>query len=755
MPAKFRLTHIPVDALALITEWLSGHCIARLWFTGDSMLHTQFSRGGVRRIEVKVRGAYDSTIRVPLLSELSNLDTLIVSPRSTTVLQFKHAVFDLSVVPKSLRWLRIRIPISVRTFSKTPTGRVEYYDWKEIMPNLIGLDLTEAELCLYEEMGPLMPQGLRHLHFSSNGTVDQALLDALPLNNLEELTVRNNGRSAPRMPAEESITLPSELKKVVWTHPWQSLKSLPPTISELVLGMPYSFNGNRQYYLDSMPTHTLPLWRRIAATESLKSLEVHLNHVVIVSFGAGIPYVMDPPQFFSVLPKNLTSLVINYSPWKSDLEARLITMDCVTALPSTLLHLTLAGFDFPLSLLTLLPCDNLKTLEIYERAQPGSMGEGDQVTPGDRYRVGRRRIPTEFYNPRDHRYNNSISIGEALYNLYFPCTQAAGKQAAVAAPSAEVIFLLLGASPDEQGITPEEAQTRRDHRKLLSELTPDIVSQLPRSLAVLHLPQADLHLLETLGPHSWPPALGIVSCGKVPLSYISQIPRSVFDLDCEFVHSKRSAAKSSEPVGVETQLLPPLLYRLRCSLPSISDLNTSLVLPNSIAKLDIAFQDVEAPSSFSQGWSDFLPPHLLSLSVFGVGTLFSELWLDHLPAETLRDLEIDVQALGPETGRNKRQSPFTSWKSLPRNLTNFTLRINTLLNFNIVKDLPTTLENLTLKCSGTTCVYSIEHPEWIPSLPPRLRNMTLPLKAAKQKSIVPNLLAEHAIDLNWFEEKTA
>lgn len=210
-PTSFRLTHVPVETLALVAEWLTGDCIALLWFSGDKQLHRQFQRGGVRSITIKLRRISRAMIRVPLLAELTCLETLVVSPRNPIKVDYEHAAFDLSLLPRLLTSLTFKIRLSIRSFTKSMTGRVEYADWKEYLPNLKKLDFSEANVPLYKENCPNMPQHLRV--FKTSATLEPELLDALPLAEIEELQVSGGmDRATP----EESVTLPLTLKSLVW-----------------------------------------------------------------------------------------------------------------------------------------------------------------------------------------------------------------------------------------------------------------------------------------------------------------------------------------------------------------------------------------------------------------------------------------------------------------------------------------------------------------------------------------------------------
>lgn len=777
---SFRLTHVPFSTLALVTEWLTGHTVARLWFTGDRNLHRQMERGGVKRIEVKVRWSLDVRIRVPLLSYLTNLETLIISASNSCDPQNElvTTTFDLSVIPASLKVLRIRIPISIRTFAKSPIGRVEYYDWKELMPNLEVFDFSKASVGLYADMCRFMPQRLKSFAFSQSGLVDQEFFDFLPTLYLEELCL-HNGTITPPVSAAESIILPRELLKLTWTFPWSQLGPLPSSLQELVLSLPQSYAQRANYYvmpMDDDTSHKLhlqPLWQRASGMPSIKRLALHANLSGNFSTFGNTPGLrsVNPHGVFTTLPPALTSLTVNYTP-SDHTWAKLMDMDCFAHLPATLNELILAGFEAPLQHLAIMPCEGLKRLAIYSKGQPAhGKSLGQLVEPGARFRIGRRQVPEPFVDPEDSRYNNVIDIGRETFEYFFPTkgrtTTATkkgrrGPNAANAPAMNPGMLFLLDQYDDEADLYGQDLIDRQEQKISFADFTPQIVSSLPRTLTSLDLPHVKLQSLETLGPHTWPAQLLHLCVGEVPISYAPLLPRSIHSLDCVFVVSDLKLGHGHETRGESrmdlseseqsTSSLPPYLHRLRCTIPSVTYLKSSLKLPKRITELDLTLQDLTVPEEgFDEEWTRDLPPELRSLAIFGIGAFFSRKAMLKLPQETLQELEMDIFSLGPESGRQKRTSPLGSWSSLPPHLTHFTIRINSLLDFNVMQGLPTRLECLKIEAPGTSTVFSIEHPEWISELPPRLRFITVPLKVPNQRNSVPNLLRSHAIDLEWFE----
>ena len=830
---NFRLNHVPFHTLSLVTEWLSGHCIARLWFTGDKTLHHQFQRGGVKRFHVKVRSAINSTISLSLLSSFSNLETLIVSARHPDALNnsniltscYSNTILNLHVFPKSLREFRVRIPISVRTFATAPFGRVEYLDLKQMFPLMEIWDLSEAMFPIYEDMVPFMPQHLSSLHVLCSGA-DQELMEALPEKGatLEGLSLHISNAGFPRLVKSESVKLPESLRRLLWQHPWDSLTMLPPNLRELVLGCPFN---------DATPIHNTHTWQRVANLTALQRLELHLNSN---AGGGGFGYgfglatfhspLFTPNEVFATLPRTLTSLTINYLPGLAQTqctaENRLITMDCITMLPSTLLELTLAGFDVPLHFLPLLPCDHLQRLTIHPRGQPIHNGvmAGRRVNIGARYRVGRRGVPPIFIHKEDARYNDSIDVGggggyilgygpdhlprdaqQQQQNMAAHFAQPAqnrrqvrGRNAAAAAAVAAAANNAGGTvvpfrrgpatrrrvamynnrpqedSDEEEGnsadednamqededdfvatVVEVESEEEIERKRPFVELTAEVVTALPATLLYLDMPHVNLSALEYLGPHTWPSRLGQLFVANIPLSYIPMLPQSLFLIDAVFIETNKAKLTSMDISEEQSSLnLPPLLHRLRCSLPSATCLQSKLKLPHSLMELDIAFRDMAPPASLDEDWSKFLPPRLRSLAVFGIGHLFFKQWFAHLPRTTLQELEMDVFALGVISGRvTKRESPIRTWEHLPPNLSHLVFRINTPLPFHVLEQLPANLEYLKVECRGSNSTLSIKHPEWIDQLPPRLRTITIPIKDSKQREAIPELLRTHGIDFFW------
>lgn len=718
---SFHLTHVPVEALCHVTEWLSGDDIACLWFTGDSMLQRKLQRA-VRRIEVALSRPTrnnSNRVSVPLLSHLTSLETVIFVPRKNGTFDSNPLIMilDLSVVPRSLKHLQIRIPITIRTFTKRPEGRADFFDWKELMPELRFFDISETSVGVYEDMAPWMPQFLRTLRFTSTGKIDQEFIDALPFLNLEEFSLHAETSYPPRS-IENSITLPKELLRLTWTYPWSSLAELPPRLQELVLSAAFPRNPYAGGDENNGPTHKLPLWIRAFALPDLRRLELHANESTPVNYGRAV-CTFDTFGMFSTLPQKLTILIINFTPNLDSID-RLVSIDCITHLPATLLELTLAGFDVPLAGLETLPCDNLRRLSIFERGQPSYPSKpGKKVSAGDRYRVGRR-----------------MTRGCGLFaGTDAECNDLGGAGQGGNSPSE--LFLMHGApSPDEPNITPEERKNRLERLNAISKLYPSVVNSLPRSLVALHIPHAHLYALEYLGPHTWPTSLGELHVGEVPISYVPQLPRSLFSLDCIFAHSNRnnrrrvddedefeeddssmaSSAYSSAPHGSDApnaredhhsgissvsgdsamlvaeetpshdSLLPPLLHRLRCSIPSAMDLYASLPLPKKLAQLDIAVEDQFRHPELPNEWSSLLPPTLHSLAIAGISSLFNDIWFDNLPLATLREMQIDFTGV----------CPLRSLDVLPPLLSRFILRTGKILNFHQEEVLPSTLEYLRL-----------------------------------------------------------
>lgn len=705
---SFHLTHVPVEALSLVAEWLPGTSVAHLWFTGDKALQRKLQRA-VRRIEVTLEflTGCANRLSVPLLSQLTALETVIFSPRTPKSFEGRVTILDLSVVPKSLKHLQIRIPITIRTFTKSPTGRADFFDWKELMPDLRFFDISETSVGLYEDMAPWMPQYLRTLRFASVGKIDQEFIDALPFLNLEEFCIHSES-SYPPPSTPNSITLPKELLRLTWTYPWIYLAALPPQLQELVLTSPCMPNPYANTIEENNVIHKHPLWIRAFALSDLKRLELHANDYTPVMHGRTTSFLLDPYGVFSTLPQRLTCLIINFTPPLDTID-RLATTDCISHLPATLLELTLAGFDVPLAHLESLPCDNLRRLSIFEQGQPSHHSKpGKKVVAGDFYRIARRvpRGGSHLVSPNDPRYSP--------YGLI------------------EGQYLAAAPSPEEPNIGDEERQRRIDRLNAITKFSPALVNSLPRSLVALHIPHAHLHALEYLGPHTWPAALGELHVGEIPTSYIPQLPQSLYLLDCLFSppnfnhprtrdeeddyeenqdsgnassaphESDASSADFSEHVvtddkpsssasamgeSVQGSLLPPLLHRLRCSVPHSLFLTSAIRLPPKLANLDIAVQDKDRHPMLPEDWSTVFPPSLHSLAIAGVSDLFTDAWFDHLPLATLRELEIDLT--GP--------CRLYSLNVLPPLLSRFTLRTTADLSFEHKETLPDTLELLDIQ----------------------------------------------------------
>lgn len=679
-----RLLRLPLPALRSVTDCLSGHCIARLWFAGDRALQLQLSRGGVTHFEVEINNWKGRQfLQLGFLASLTSLETLIIKPVScpTQNLEVSDLVIDTKVLPASLRIIKFGLATSPRTLATTLTGPLKNIDLSKLFPHLQELDLSESKMCLYDEVIRSLPRWLKVLRFAHNSrriasptAIDQGMLDLMP-QALQELHFYTSEPHASRSTAAQKLNLQrfTEMTKLHWLHNAEVIGSLPSaTLKHLAISTQFDniFITSSTY---------------IQQCGALESLEINAN----CQSGFGAKQLIKTETFFETLPRGLKSFTLNYVQFGADDN---LTVDDfqLALLPSGLETLILAGFVLPIAGLKALPCKNLKHLAIFHVGEPLAYNIEKTLKVGARFYAGHRRVKELFFQPGDLRYRFSLPRSY-LYDQIPGCTE-----------SDDAIFR----EPDTETITA------------------DLVSCLPRSLTKLILPHISLADLDiAAGAVEWPPKLNELFIGEVPLSHIPLLPQSLSSLDIIFTPSAEHIAAQAS----SNQALPPLLHRLRCSVPTVGNLGAEITFPRGLEILDLAIEDEKKPQS-RRTWSRVLPPKLRSLSVLALSSMFSQAWMTDLPVDTLRELEMDVHCLGT---KKQQTPPIDNWTTLPPNLLRFVFRINMDLPFDVLSDLPSRLETLVVETTSSEKEPQIpactrNFPLKRASLPSRLRNVLLP-----------------------------
>lgn len=657
-----RLLRLPLPALRSVTHCLPGDSIARLWFTGDRVLQSQLSRGGVTRFEVEIYNTswdFNSTLNLSLLSSFIGLETLIIKPAPypTLVLDEVPLRIDIKLLPPTLRTFKVLLPIGHRTFSTRPDGSTDFHNLSKMFPNLEELDLCRASYYCYPRFFNLLPK-LTSLRFSSSTDIDQELMDALP-DTLQELSVYcfNTQKIPPWTGSRPKLRLYrfAQLSTIHWHHNILAIGSLPTTtLKHLHLSCSY-----QQIFAETTPL--------IRHCEALETLEIN----------ARFPSFLNSPketQFFSSLPRGLKSLTLNYVQWSSNENIEIDDAQ-LGSLPTTLEVLVLAGFILPLCLLEALPCCNLKHLAIYHVGEPEPYTKAQLHKPvGHRFYSGRIRVNERFLVAEDRRYRSrplGINYSEVMPGYV---------------KSDDFVFR----NPDSE------------------QITADLVSSLPRSLSTLILPHGCLTSLESNGQAlQWPPNLSELFIGEVPLTHISMLPQTISSLDIIFCATPEASEQS----------LPPQLTRLRCSLP-LASIGAEIKFPAGLDVLDLAIQDEKKPE-MRRTWSRNLPRKLRSLSVLAISSAFSKYWMSSLPITSLTALEIDVHCLGKD---REKVPPFDSWAELPPHLAKFNFRINHTLPFGMSDEIIRRFDGLIVESSFESHHYSWLGA----SVPKMLRNAYVP-----------------------------
>jgi hypothetical protein len=200
-----RLASFPVEVHQVISCYLDGFSIGRLWFTGDKILIYKFANHGVIRFAHKL-GLRRTKFEFPrLVLSMHGLRELVLK-------RFKQRKYDafilpMAELPQGLESLVVNFPIQKNSFSKDPNGSYSPLPLRDMLPSLSTM-IISGDFNMDAQTVSALPL-LKILKYSSPNPLREDVVRLLPpsLNSLH-LRIARYTLGLPEQP-KELIPMPN------------------------------------------------------------------------------------------------------------------------------------------------------------------------------------------------------------------------------------------------------------------------------------------------------------------------------------------------------------------------------------------------------------------------------------------------------------------------------------------------------------------------------------------------------------------